>query len=338
MKKTLTLILIVAIYHQIQAQDILAKKILSPSNIPTFKMAKFLHSKSTVADYITERSVVLVNDTMLLMKEQTYTQGEKYKPSPEIYSVSINNLNFDEISFKRNKYALTTEENKSYNSKDHKGFYFEIFIYTKNRQRSVTNRNYLDREYVSLYFHTYNEANAVLEYLQKKADKNYEKKLTTAMNFIEKNFKTAGAKSLSSFRMSAKDDFSPANIPTTSSSVYSINNNFINAEEKTITIKNVIKEKRTQKVELNKLDLETYSILFVDTLYINQANYNNKKKTKIYLLAINCKEPLPYCIETTVSFSSSPGEPNSSDALYLRFASAIEAKAARQFIIKQLSK
>ncbi|MBP9214480.1 MAG: hypothetical protein KBF36_07995 [Chitinophagaceae bacterium] len=316
----------------------MAKKILTQTDTPQFRIKKFLHSKATIADYITEKWLTLVGDTMLIMKEQTYSLNNKYKPSPEIYSVSINDLDFDEISLKRNKYALTTEENKSYNLKDYKGFYFEIFIYTKNKKEIVFNKNYLRRNFISLCFNTYNEANAVLEYLQKKADKTYEKKLISAMNLIEKNFRTQGAKSLSTFYMSAKDDFSPANIPTHVNYIYYFDKKQFRSEQKTNTLKTKNIETRNQSIEISKLDFGTVSIFLVDSAYLNQQAFTSKRKTKLYLLTLDCKESMPYSVATTYSASDIQENKDNSNGLSLTFASSIEAKAARLWLLKQLTK
>lgn len=336
MKKTLTLILIFAIYQQIQAQDALAKKILAANDTPSFRIVTFLISKSNAPDRIKEKWTTLINDSLLVLKEQNYYITDKQKPRPEILKVAIKELDFDVAFIKRNKYALTAEENKSHNLKEYSGKYFEIFIYTKNKQKTVMNERYYGQNFISLSFNTYEEANAVLEYLQKKADKDFEKKFTTASELISKNFKSQSSKSLSTYYLSAKDDFSTANIPTTKNHVYTVNNKSVFVEEKTSTVNNKIIEKRTQKVELNKLDLESFSVILVDSAFLNPTAFKNKKKTKLYLLAIDCKENLPYCITTTVSFA--PGETNSGDGLYLTFASAIEAKAARWFLLKQLGK
>jgi hypothetical protein len=335
MKKIITLVFGLILLCQLQAQEVLAKKILTPSDTPHFRITKFLHSKATIADYTTQQWIALIADTMLYAQDQTHTIGSKTKANPEVHNVNIKDLDFEHISITRRKYALTTEENKSYNLRDYSGKYFELFLYTIGKQKKVNNK-YSNQEFISLNFNTYEEANAVLEYLQKKADKNYEKKLATAIQLISNNFKTPGSKSLSTYYLSAKDDFSPANIPTTKNNSYSINNKSIYVEEKTITTKNTIKEKRTQKVELNKLDLESFSVILVDSAFLNSTALKNKKKTKLYLLAIDCKENLPYCISTTVSFA--PGKTNNENGLYLTFASAIEAKAARIFLLNQLGK
>ena len=233
MKKIITLVFGLILLCQLQAQEVLAKKILTPSDTPHFRITKFLHSKATIADYTTQQWIALIADTMLYVQDQTHTIGSKTKANPEVHNVNIKDLDFEHISITRRKYALTTEENKSYNLRDYSGKYFELFLYTIGKQKKVNNK-YSNQEFISLNFNTYEEANAVLEYLQKKADKNYEKKLATAIQLISNNFKTPGSKSLSTYYLSAKDDFSPANIPTTKNNSYSINNKSIYKKKKTI--------------------------------------------------------------------------------------------------------